>query len=290
MTPIRLAAIIFFTALTTAVAAQNSDTTATNATDSAVPAAKTHLVIGATYNSGLNYYGRVDSLHSKAMYPSVGLFLKDGIYANASFVFIHNNLESLYAATLLEAGYNFKDHNGRWAGNLSVSQFFYSQGIEMVQSVVKEAASASITHLNKVINITLGANLKWSDQIDLGGQAGLDHIIRLPHIFGSDDVLVLDPSANVYAGTQNFTQTYYEKRNLLIFPIDQQEITTNSRRFNILAYEFSFPVVYGYKKMNILLTPSYVLPQNLLAAPGQPSLSEYGSDMFYFTATVKISL
>ena len=289
MSPIRLAAITCFTVLTTAATAQNSDSAAANRIDS-IPAGKTQFVIGATYNSGLNYYGRVDSLHSKAMYPFMGLLLKNGLYANVSFVFIQNSLQSLYAATLLEGGYNFKDSKGHWAGNLSVSQFFYRPGIDMVQSVVRETGSASITRLSKIVNVTLGANVKWSDQADFGAQAGLDHIIRLPHIFGGNDVLVLDPLANVYAGTQNFTQTYYQKRNFLIFPIDQQQITTSSREFNILAYEFSVPVVYGYKKMNILVTPSYVLPQNLLTVPGQPASSENGADLFYVTASVKFTL
>lgn len=282
MTQHRLAALAFFMALTAAACAQDNDSTATKD--------KTHVVAGDTYNSGLNYYGRVDSLHSKAMYPSVGIVLSDGLYANASFVFIGNSLGTMYAATLLEGGYNFKDHNGHWAGNLSATQYFYRPGLDLVQSAIKESASATITHLNKIVNITIGANFKWSDQADYGGQAGLDHIIRLPHIFGQKDIIVLDPSANVYAGTQNFTTSYYEKRELLVFPVGEQQITTSSQVFNVLAYECSFPIVYGYKKLNILLTPSYVMPQHLLTVPGQPALSEYGSNLFYFTATVKFTL
>jgi hypothetical protein len=250
----------------------------------------TQFSVGVTYNTGINYYGRVDSLHSKAFYPFVGVALKNGLYCNANFVFIQNSIQSQYAATLLEVGYNFKGQNGHWAGNISVSKFLYRPDVDLVQSAVKESASASITRLNKIIDVTLATNVKWSNQADFGAQAGLDHIFRIPHIFGEQDVIVLDPSFNAFAGTQNFTETYYQQKNFLIFPVDQQQITTSSRKFNILAYEFSIPLVYGYKQLNIILTPAYVMPQHLLVVPGQPSLSENGANLFYLTATAKITL
>ena len=251
---------------------------------------KSHFIIGTTYNSGMNYYGRVDSLHSSAIYPFVGFSLKDGLYLNATFVFIHNSLQSQYAATLVEGGYNFKDRQGNWAGTLSASRYFYQDNTDLVQSAIKEVLSASITNLNKIVNITLGANAKFSDKTDIGVQAGLDHIIRFPHVLSADGVLVLDPSANLYAGTQNFTQTYYQQKDLLIFPVAEEQVTTNSRAFNTLAYELSVPVVYGYKQFNLILSPAYVVPQHILTIPGQPALSERASNLFYITATVKFTL
>ena len=283
----RLYTIIFLLFTARGAFAQAKDSLVVKATTSTQE--KTHFIVGALYNSGLNYYGRVDSLHSKAIDPFVGLALKNGLYVNANFVFIENSLQSQYAATLLEGGYNFKNHKGSWSGSLSVSRFFYQQDIDLIQSAVREAASASITQTNKIIAITLGANVKWSNQTDIGVQAGLDHIFRIPHIFG-DDVIVLDPTATVYAGTQNFTQTYYQQHNFLIFPGPEQQVTTTSQQFNILAYEFSCPIVYGYKKINFILSPAYVLPQNLIVVPGQPSLSENGANLFYLTAAVKFTL
>lgn len=272
-----------------ATGAATAQTTDTRHVKDSASAEKTHLILGASYNSGLNYYGRVDSLHSKAFYPFVGIAIKNGLYVNASFVFLHNSLQSQYAATLLEGGYNFKNHKGNWAGNLSVTRFFYQQDIDLVQSAIREMASASLSNLNKVLDITIGANVKWSDRADIGGQAGLDHIFRFPDLFGGD-VLVLNPSANVYAGTQNFTRTYLEQKSLLFLPVDQQQVTTTTQQFNVLAYEFSLPMVYGYKKMNLILTPAYVIPQNLIVVPGQPQLSENGANLFYVTVSAKFTL
>ncbi|HEX9512218.1 MAG TPA: hypothetical protein VF939_17120 [Puia sp.] len=269
------------------VLAQGKDSVAIK--DSVRNREKGHFIIGATYNSGMNYYGRVDSLKSSGVYPFIGLSARNGLYLNATFVFIHNSLQSQYAATLLEGGYNFKNKRGNWAGSLSVTKYFYRDNTDLAQSAVKGAAAASITHLNKVINITLGADVKSSDRTDIGGQAGLDHIIRIPDIFGKD-VIVLDPSATIYAGTQSFTQTYYQKKNLLFIPVAEEAVTKNSRAFNILAYEFSVPVVYAYKKINLIFSPAYILPQNILSVPGQTGLSERAANLFYITATVKFTL
>ncbi|TDW97435.1 hypothetical protein [Dinghuibacter silviterrae] len=264
--------LLFLILLSQATFAQSKDTTHKE---------KTHVIAGVTYNSGLNYYGRVDSLHTKGVLPFVGIDFRNGLYMHSTFVFIQNSVQSEYAATLLEAGYNFTGHSGHWAGNLSASQFFYRPGTDLVQSVIHEMATASLTNLNKIVDITVGINAKWSSQVDPGAQAGLDHIIRFQKVFGKG-ILVLDPSAYVYAGTQHFTQTYYEQKNFLFIPVSDQQITTQSSQFNVLAYEFSLPVVFRYQKFYLILSPAYVLPQNLLGEPGQ--------NLFYLTATVKFAL
>jgi hypothetical protein len=243
-----------------------------------------HVNGGVLYNSGLNYYGRVDSLRSKGICPFLGLSLKNGLYVNSTFVFIENSVQSQYAATLLEGGYNFGDSaNKHWAGNLSVARFLYQPGIDLVESVVREMASASISQLNKVANITLTASARWSNQVDYNAQAGLDHIIRIPHVLSKKGVLVFDPTATVSAGTQNFTTTYYQEKQFLFIPVEQQQVTANSEQFNILAYEVSCPVVYGLGKLKLMLAPAYVLPQHVIAG------SEIGSNLFYVTALAKVS-
>jgi len=245
-----------------------------------------HFIVAATYNSGLNYYGRVDSLHSKGYYPSLGFSLKNGLYATSTFVFIQNSMVNEYAATLVEGGYSFG--NKSWAGSLSASRYFYKADVSLVQSAVKEVVSGSLTHLNKVVNVTLGANVKFSGYTDIGIQAGLDHIIRCPHVLGG--VIVLDPGVNAFGGTQNFTKTAYQQKNFLVFPVAEEQVITSSRRFDLLSYELTMPIVYGYKKLNLIFTPSYVLPQNLITVTGQPALSERGANLFYVTATAKVTL
>lgn len=266
---------------TIAATAQDSTTTTANN--------KTEVTVSFTYNSAMNYYGRVDSLKSTGFYPYLGVTFKNGLFVNSTFVFTHNSVSTDYAATLLTGGYNFKNKQGSWAGTLSASYYLYKDQSELVQSAIKAEGDFSISNLNKIINTTIGINTKYSNQYDFGVQGALDHIVRIEHPFSNKDVIVIDPTASINAGTQNFTKTYYEKRNFLILPLPDQQVTENSKQFNILSYEFSVPIIYGIGKFNLVFNPAYVLPQHVITVPGQPALSERADNLFYFTITGKLT-
>ncbi len=250
--------------------------------------ARAEFIAGATYNSALNYYGRTDTLESKGLYPFMKISFKSGLYFNTSFIFINNKISTEYAATIAEAGYQFKNNMGDWSGNLFANTFFYRNNSSLVQSVVKGTAGINVSNINKIANVNFGGNVKLSDDLDYGASIGLDHPLRIENI--GKGVIVLDPSAYVYAGTQNFTKTYYQRKNILFLPVGEEQVSISSKKFNVLSYEFLTPVIYALGKMNLILTPSYVLPQNLIVVDGRPDLSEKGKGLFYGTATVMVTL
>jgi hypothetical protein len=61
--------------------------------------------------------------------------------------------------------------------------------------------------------------------------------------------------------------------------------TRNVNTFSILAYEYTMPLVLVWGKFNAVLSPSYVMPQNLITSNG-----EYGRNRFYVTASVGVRL
>src|SRR5438093_12319023 len=74
--------------------------------------AKTGFKISANYNTGLNYYGRVDSLRSSGFFPLAELWFNESFYINAAPVFVNNSVESFqYAGTITSAGYQFNSKN-----------------------------------------------------------------------------------------------------------------------------------------------------------------------------------
>lgn len=241
----------------------------------------THFVLGVTGNSALNYYGRADSLKNKGIAPFVGVNFSNGLYVNANFVFIHNNLQSQYAATLVEGGYNFHNKKNSWAGSLSTTRYFYQANTDLIQSAIKQSITATITQLNDIVNVTIGGDVKFSSQADPGAQAGLDHIIRWTKVFGKG-VIVLDPSVYVYAGTQHFTQSYLQQQHFLLLPAGEKVVTKDSRQFSILSYEGSLPMILAYKKFSLIFSPAYVLPQHVLTGDAKA--------LFYTTASVKFTL
>jgi len=242
--------------------------------------------LGVFYNSHLNYYGRTDSLRSSGVFPLAEIWFDKHLYINAAPVFINNSSASFeYAGTVATAGYMFRDQ--KWAGNIYVVKPIYKAGSQLVQSALKVQGSASFTWLNKYINVTGGGDIKYSDKTDYGLTAGVDHIFRFEP--GGNTVLVIDPSFYVNAGTQQFTQTTYKQSGFLLFPGAQQLVTEETKKFNILSYEFSVPTVLAMGKLQLILNPAYVIPQNLVVVPQRPDLSERGKEMLYITAGVKMT-
>ena len=249
---------------------------------------KAQLKLGVYYNTGLNYYGRTDSLHSSGFFPMVELWLDKNFYINAAPVFVNNAVSNFqYAGTVTTAGYLFNSGDKKLSGNFYFVKPFYQSNSQLVQSALKAQAAFTLTWLNKLINVTGGSDAKFSDKIDFGLTGGLDHIFR--HQFENPLVLVVDPSAYVYLGTQQFTNTYYKQSNFLFFPGAQQQVSENVKKFNVLSYEFSMPVIFVKGKFMALITPAYVIPQNLISVANRPDLSERGKKMFYSTIGVKIT-
>lgn len=249
---------------------------------------KDELSASINYQSALHYFGRTDSLKSSGLFPSVGFQSKTGLYAQGNFIFVQNASQATtYTGTTIEAGYRFpqSDH---FSGNLFYSQFLYNDKSALVQSALQSQTGINLSYLNKVINLNGGVDLKFSNQTDVGATLGLDHLF-LFKIGMKHSAIAINPSIYAYAGTQKFTNTYLEKKNILGFPVTQQT-TEQVTQFNILSYEVSAPVVFVSGKFNASVTPSYVIPQNLVTISGRPDLSERGKEMFYVTLSIGIKL
>ncbi|HEX7846861.1 MAG TPA: hypothetical protein VF476_13750 [Chitinophagaceae bacterium] len=244
--------------------------------------------LGVYYNSNLNYLGRTDSLRSSGVFPMAELWIGKGFYINAAPVFLNNAISSFeYAGSVATAGYRFTNKQNKFGGNFSFTKPFYKDNSQLVQSALKAQVSSLFTWSNKIINVNAGGDVRFSGYVDYGATAGLDHIFRFEP--GNGFVLVLDPSAYVYAGTQKFTRTYYKKNSFLFFPSTEQQVTESVNKFDILSYEFSMPVVLAKGKLQLIANPAYVIPQNLITIEGRPDLSERGQEMFYITLGAKVS-
>lgn len=257
-------------------------------TDSTTEKTKVNFKISTFYISNLNFYGRTDSLQSSGVFPLAEIWFNDKLYVNAAPVFVNNSVSSFqYAGTVATIGYQQRSKNQKFFTHVYFTKPFYQAGSELPQSVLKAQASTNLSYLNKVVNINGGIDIRLSDKMDYGFSAGLDHVIRKQ--LSDKAVLVVDPSAYVYAGTQQFTKTYYKKSSFLLFPGVEQQVNEDVKNLNILSYEFSMPVVLAINKIQLIVNPAYVIPQNLIEVAGQPEISERGKEMFYVTAGIKLT-
>jgi hypothetical protein len=256
----------------------------TQAQETAKETTTADFKLSANYNTNLNYFGRTDSLQSSGFFPMAELWVNNSFYVNAAPIFVNNNLQSFdYAGTIATLG--FQHVSDKLITHAFFMKPLYTEETKLVQSALKAQTGLSLTALNKILNVTVGADLKFSDKTDLGATFGLDHLIQIP---GKNNLsIIIDPGFYAYAGTQNFTRTYQEKkRNLFLLP-STNEVTEIEQRFNILAFEFAVPLIITKEKWQFVTTPSYIMPKNLIKVEGRPDLSETGENAFYTTFSLK---
>ncbi|MGI8600180.1 MAG: hypothetical protein ACR2KB_13080 [Chitinophagaceae bacterium] len=266
------------------IAILSFSTLVTQAQETAKETTTADFRLSANYNTNLNYFGRTDSLQSSGFFPMAELWVNNSFYVNAAPIFVNNNLQSFdYAGTIATLG--FQHVSDKLITHAFFMKPLYTEETKLVQSALKAQTGLSLTALNKILNVTVGADLKFSDKTDLGATFGLDHLIQ---ILGKNNLsIIIDPGFYAYAGTQNFTRTYQEKkRNLFLLP-STNEVTENEQRFNILAFEFAVPLIITKEKWQFVTTPSYIMPKNLIKVEGRPDLSETGENAFYTTFSLK---
>lgn len=253
-----------------------------------VAPSKPQVKLSVNYNSGLNYYGRVDSLKSSGVFPMLEFWASPNFYINAAPIFVNNKVQSFdYTGTVATIGYQHV--SDKWISNVYALKPFYKSGTDLAQSVLKAQTGINISKLNKVLNFSLGGDIKFTDKTDFGATAGVDHIIRIQN--KDNSVLVFDPAFYTYAGTQRFSRVA-KKSNTNPLPLptpNNNTQTENVNEFNILAYEASMPIIFAKNKWMVLVTPSYIIPQNLVTVPNRPDLSERGENTFYTTVGLKYS-
>lgn len=246
-----------------------------------------HLKLSANFCSNLNYYGRTDSLTSSGFFPLAEVWFNENFYINAAPIFVTNRSTSFdYAGTVTTVGYQFFADEKKWFGNLYLVKPFYKSDAQLVQSALKAQGAFSVSNLNKLIDITAGADVKFSDKVDFGLTAGVDHIFRKQ--FADNSVLVIDPSAYLFAGTQQFSKA--NEKTGFLSPRVGEIASKQVNQFDVLSYEFSMPVIFDKGKLQALFTPAYVIPQNLIVVAGRPDLSEKGTETFYATIGIKLIL
>lgn len=240
------------------------------------------------YQSLLHYFGRVDTLKSSGFFPALNFKLKTGFYISSTFIFIQSQGKNLhYTGTLLEGGYRLPE-NKLITGNGYYTQYLYNSNTVLKQASIKSQAGINTTFNNKVVNINLNGDIKFSrDNNDYGVSAGLDKMILLKNIL-PHFVLALNPSIYANAGTQKYTSA---STNKSIFGIPSSPSKVDSyNQFSILSYEVSLPVVLVRGKLNGYISPSYVMPQNILNNVGSVDPVKQGNNIFYIAAGIGVRL
>jgi hypothetical protein len=266
-----------------------TDSTASETADS-VPA-KSTLTVGAVYSNNASYYGQRAEENTPYAAVAATYQLKSGIYfTGQSYKLLNENTSSVSAASL-GAGVNFK-MGKKLSTDLSYSHSFYPAYSPLLQASNADNASIGLSY-DSWIKTSLTGDYAFGKTSDAFVTGGISKAINLFSI-GKKDIVTITPSADVVAGTQHFYQTYVTQQKLrdsvlgiLTDPFfgnpstgsDTNTVATTA--FNILSYNFKFPIAYN--RAHYMLEAAYQL--SLLSTKAQAGAGKVNSFLtfsFYY--------
>ena len=245
--------IIAAMAISSGICFGQTDSASSTATDS-IPA-KSTLTLAAVYSNNASYYGQRAAESTPYAAVAANYQLKSGFYLTGQTYKLLNEKTSSVSAASLGAGFNFKLAK-KLTTDLSYSHSFYPDYSPLLQAANVDNASIVLSY-DSWIKPTLTGDYAFGKTSDAFVTGGISKAINLFSI-GKKDIVTITPSADVVGGTQHFYQTYLTQQKLrdsvlgiLTDPLFGSPSSSNNvdtvatTNFNILSYNFKFPIAYN---------------------------------------------
>lgn len=240
-------------------------------TDSASKAAdsiplKSTLTLGAVYANNASYYGQKAQERIPYVAVAANYLLKSGIYFTAQSFKLLNENTTTVSAVNLGAGVAF-NLSKKLSADISYSHSFYPENSPLLQAANLDNASIALSY-DGWVKPALTGDYAFGKASDAFVTAAISKEINLFSL-SDKDIIRITPSADVVGGTQHFYQTYITKKNLrdsilgiLTGPPFGNPPTDNSHTkettaFNLLSYNFKFPL--SYNRAHYLVEAAYQL-------------------------------
>lgn len=255
-----------------------TDSTASEAAGSTP--AKSTLTLAAVYSNNVSYYGQRSAVNTPYAAIAANYQLTSGFYFTGQTYKLLNENSSSVSAASLGAGFNFKVGK-KFSTDLSYSHSFYPKYSPLLQAGNADNASIVFSY-DSWIKPTLTGDYAFGKTSDAFVTGGLTKMINLFSI-GNKDIITISPSADIVGGTQHFYKTYLTEQKMrdsvlgiLTDPLFGSSSSSNSTdtvattSFNILSYNFKFPVAYN--RAHYVLEAAYqlsVLSKQVQAGAGK---------------------
>jgi hypothetical protein len=245
-------------------------------TDSTTP--KSTFTLGTVYANNASYYGQKSEEKTPYAALAVTYRFKSGFYLSGLAYKLLKDKTSSVSASSLGAGVNFK-LSPKLTADLSYNHSFYPAYSPLLQAANADNASIAFTH-GSWLNISVTGDYAFGKTNDGFVTAAISKSINLFSI-SKKDIVTINPSADVAAGTQHFYQTYQKERKLrdsllgIISgnPSQGSSNTVSKTSFNILSYNFKLPLAYN--RSHYVVEAAYQL--SVLSSQAQSSAGKANS-------------
>jgi len=257
---------------------------------------KASFKIGVNYLSNNVFMGRADTVRTPTILPEMKYIFKNGIYLAATANYIPNRVTNKLDGGSAVFGYDF-DITDDFTGGASFTKLFYAANSTQIGSSIGSTINANLSYnIADVITPIVSVDYNFLKQDfghDIFVNAGISHDFAIDGIFGEKDLLIISPSANLNAGTQNFYDAYFilkkyklTKKALALEQAAESLIIKRENqlsKFKLLDYELSAPVEYKTGVLILSFTPTYAIAENKLPPRVTKGMLP-GSGIFYFEA------
>ncbi|MGV3539982.1 MAG: hypothetical protein ACO1OQ_09235 [Rufibacter sp.] len=263
--------------------------------------------LGLETANNASFYGR----NTATQYPYVAGSLtythKTGLWASVMSYQLFNT-EDAIDETDVSLGYSYKIGE-RFDGTLSYTRFFFGPNTPLIQSVTSNAITASGMYDWTFLYSGLTLSYTFEGSNDLFAVLDNSRYIPLEGLWKGKNAVGLDPKLSIIAGTQQFSETYTQvvenkKKNGIGGVLDGLPIgngngkgnngngssngnttttttTETKRRFTVLNYSLSVPLVFSLGKFDFEPTYRFSIPVNKLEGDESKPQSFYTFNVSY---------
>jgi len=295
--------VFLFTCCDKAFAQTASVDTIGNKLDNLKSEKKASFKFGVNYLNDAVFLGRADTIKTPFIEPELKYTFKPGIYISGNLDVIPNRTTKKLDGGSLSAGYEY-DITDDLSGGVSFSKLFYNANSTQIGSSIGETINANMDYDIKGIitpSVSVDYNmLKSGFGSDILINAGLAHDFAKLGVLGSDDLLIISPTATVNAGTQNFYDAYLTIKKYKLTKKGQAREAVAKKllaaqdaklaKFKLLDFELSAPVEYKAGHFIFSFTPTYAFAENKLPARITSGMANSSGGLFYFQTGVSVKL
>lgn len=230
-----------------------------------------YVSLSLNYISDAVFMGRRDSISAPYLYTSLMYHHKSGFYASGSASYLTKADESRVDLFLLTGGFDFAIK--KLDGDISLTTYFFNEDSYNVLSEVSTDLTAGLEYDFKIFDLGLSASSYFgndsSTDFFLTSEVSHDYITK-------NEKFQFSPTIGISFGTQNFYDQYYVNNRFgtgrgqssgqgqgNASTLESTTVQLNeSEKFTLMAIEFSLPIWYEYKSFNVVVVPTFVIPQN----------------------------
>lgn len=228
---------------------------------------KSYFKLSMGYLSNYVYNGRIDSIASPYIKPSIGYLNENGFNASVTGYYLNLAKEHKFDFVSLDVNYEYK-FNDNFSMGLFANRTFYQKSSNFIKSNIIGDLGSNVDYDLGFIELYVGADLLFSQKKDFALDVELDHEFSFKN---KNNEFKIIPTLSINFSSLNYYEGYLNKKNGKKNAPNNSGIssfsaltTVDNNRFTLLDYEFSAPLTYEIKHFILFVTPTFAVPKNTI--------------------------